>query len=87
MSFLAVSSVATAAPLNPAYKADEFRFYMEDTNARALMTLSQGSEEVRNVGARTGVTLWISVDLDVKTERQRFSVGRRIEWSPSPRGT
>jgi acyl-CoA synthetase (AMP-forming)/AMP-acid ligase II len=27
----------TAAPLNPAYTRDEFRFYLEDTNARALI--------------------------------------------------
>ncbi len=62
LSFLAVSSVATAAPLNPAYKADEFRFYMEDTNAEALITLSEGSEEVRE--AAPPGTLWISMDVD-----------------------
>src|SRR5476651_1269014 len=27
---LAASLVATAAPLNPAYREDEFRFYLED---------------------------------------------------------
>ena len=31
MSFLAASIAGTAAPLNPAYKEDEFRFYLEDT--------------------------------------------------------
>jgi len=30
-SFLAASSVGTAAPLNPAYTRDEFTFYLEDT--------------------------------------------------------
>jgi acyl-CoA synthetase (AMP-forming)/AMP-acid ligase II len=35
--FLAASTVATAAPLNAAYKEDEFRFYLEDTGARALV--------------------------------------------------
>jgi acyl-CoA synthetase (AMP-forming)/AMP-acid ligase II len=37
--FLAVSSCATAAPLNPAYREDEFRFYLDDLGARALITL------------------------------------------------
>ena len=36
-AFLAVSSVATAAPLNAAYKPDEFKFYLDDTNACALI--------------------------------------------------
>src|SRR5690348_7848109 len=36
-SFLAASTVGTAAPLNPAYKLEEFKFYLEDTNARALI--------------------------------------------------
>ncbi|MDP6063434.1 MAG: AMP-binding protein, partial [SAR202 cluster bacterium] len=44
VSFLAVSSVATAAPLNPAYKADEFDFYLGDTGAKALIT-SDGTGE------------------------------------------
>src|ERR1700730_4271900 len=36
VSFLAASVAGTAAPLNPAYKEDEFRFYLEDTAARVL---------------------------------------------------
>lgn len=39
LSFLAVALCATAAPLNPAYREDEFRFYLDDLNARALITL------------------------------------------------
>ena len=32
--FLAASVAGTAAPLNPNYREDEFRFYLEDTNAK-----------------------------------------------------
>src|SRR5262245_58000891 len=35
--FLAAATAGTAAPLNPAYKVDEFRFYLEDTRARVLL--------------------------------------------------
>jgi acyl-CoA synthetase (AMP-forming)/AMP-acid ligase II len=35
--FLAAATAGTAAPLNPAYKVDEFQFYLEDTRARALL--------------------------------------------------
>lgn len=31
VSFLAATVAATAAPLNPGYKLDEFRFFLEDT--------------------------------------------------------
>jgi oxalate---CoA ligase len=39
IAFLAVAEAATAAPLNPAYREDEFRFYMDDLGAKALITL------------------------------------------------
>ena len=34
VAFLAASLAGTAAPLNPAYRYEEFRFYLEDTDAR-----------------------------------------------------
>ncbi|MBO0692357.1 MAG: AMP-binding protein [Acidimicrobiaceae bacterium] len=35
---LAVMSVGCIAPLNPGYREDEFRFYLDDLGARALIT-------------------------------------------------
>jgi len=35
--FLAAATTGTAVPLNPTYKENEFRFYLEDTEARALV--------------------------------------------------
>src|SRR5436190_5598355 len=46
-SFLAAASVGTAAPLNPAYTRDEFKFYLEDTQARALILPPQAADEAR----------------------------------------
>jgi len=37
VSFLAVAAGATCAPLNPAYRPDEFEFYMRDLGAKALI--------------------------------------------------
>ena len=48
VTFLAVSAAGTAAPLNPAYKAAEFEFYMDDTNAKALITADDGGGEARS---------------------------------------
>jgi acyl-CoA synthetase (AMP-forming)/AMP-acid ligase II len=47
VSLLAASVAGTAAPLNPAYKEDEFRFYLEDTAARVLILPPEGAEEAR----------------------------------------
>jgi oxalate---CoA ligase len=37
IAFLAVASRATAAPLNPAYRASEFEFYLSDLDAKAVV--------------------------------------------------
>src|SRR4029453_10492355 len=37
VAFFAAAMAGTAAPLNPGYKEDEFRFYLEDTDARVLI--------------------------------------------------
>jgi len=46
-SFLAAASVGTAAPLNPAYTLEEFKFYLEDTGARALIVPAGGGDIAR----------------------------------------
>ncbi len=53
--FLAVAAYATAAPLNPAYREDEFDFYISDLRAKILV-VPQGMETAaRAVAARHGV--------------------------------
>ncbi|PXX44074.1 acyl--CoA ligase [Undibacterium pigrum] len=36
-AFVCIGAAATAAPLNPAYRADEFEFYLSDLHAKALV--------------------------------------------------
>ena len=40
---LAAMSVGCAAPLNPRYREDEFRFYLDDLDAAALITIDGGA--------------------------------------------
>ena len=61
VAFLAASSVATAAPLNPSYKEDEFRFYLEDTQAKALITSDQTGDAARNASPQG--TLQLTADV------------------------
>src|SRR5204863_1166399 len=69
--FLAASTVGTAAPLNPAYTRDEFKFYLEDTSARALILPKDGSEEARAAAIDLKVPI-IDSSID-DNDRVRFS--------------
>ncbi len=54
-AFVCIAAGATTAPLNPGYKTDEFQFYLNDLNARALV-LAQGSDSpAREVAANLGI--------------------------------
>src|SRR5437762_8459949 len=57
-TFLAVTRARlVAAPLNPAYKAEEFRFYLEDVGARAVIAPEE-PHPVRDVAAALGLPVW-----------------------------
>ncbi|WP_322495278.1 acyl--CoA ligase [Chloroflexus sp.] len=62
IAFLAAATAATAAPLNPKYRRDEFAFYYEDTNARALIVAPGEGDEAR-AALRLGMLL-IEATLD-----------------------
>jgi acyl-CoA synthetase (AMP-forming)/AMP-acid ligase II len=63
VSFLAASMAGTAAPLNPGYKEEEFKFYLEDTNAKVLLVPPDGAAEARQAAAALGVrTLAVAMD-------------------------
>jgi oxalate---CoA ligase len=54
-AFVGITAGATAAPLNPAYRAEEFEFYLSDLGAKALV-VEQGSQSpAREVAARLGI--------------------------------
>lgn len=57
-TFLAVTRARLiAAPLNSTYKPDEFRFYLEDAEAKAVI-VPPGDHPVRDVGKALGLPVW-----------------------------
>jgi acyl-CoA synthetase (AMP-forming)/AMP-acid ligase II len=62
--FLAASSVGTAAPLNPAYTRDEFKFYLDDTEARALIVPRNGTEEATAAASKDLIIIETDLDAD-----------------------
>ena len=63
VSFLAASIAGTAAPLNPAYRYEEFCFYLDDTNARLLLCPPEGAEEARRAAQERGIPVF-NVEMD-----------------------
>jgi acyl-CoA synthetase (AMP-forming)/AMP-acid ligase II len=58
VAFLAVTwARAVAAPLNPAYKVDEFRFYMEDAGTRAVI-VPPGAHPAREAASQLNLPVW-----------------------------
>ena len=50
-AFIAIASCATTAPLNPGYRAEEFRFYLTDLRANALIVERDMESPARQVAA------------------------------------
>ncbi len=50
-AFVALACGATTAPLNPAYRSEEFDFYLSDLQARALVVLEGQESPARAVAA------------------------------------
>jgi acyl-CoA synthetase (AMP-forming)/AMP-acid ligase II len=82
--FLAASEVGTAAPLNPAYKEDEFRFYLEDTNARVLVLPPDGAEEARRAAGDRVPILTVTMN-GAGTVTLSGVTGRRPVAPPAPK--
>jgi acyl-CoA synthetase (AMP-forming)/AMP-acid ligase II len=85
VSFFAAAVAGTAAPLNPAYMEEEFRFYLEDTNARVLILPPDGLDEARRAaGDRIPI---LTIDMDaagtVTLSGTSGVIGRRAVPPPS----
>jgi acyl-CoA synthetase (AMP-forming)/AMP-acid ligase II len=55
--FLAAACGVATAPLNPAYRADEFEFYLADLHAKALIVEADSSSPAIAVAERLGVRI------------------------------
>jgi acyl-CoA synthetase (AMP-forming)/AMP-acid ligase II len=83
-SFLAASTVGTAAPLNPAYTRDEFKFYLEDTAARVLI-VPHDAEEARAAAIATNTPV-VECLLDAKQVRFTRDTKLHADSNADPNG-
>jgi acyl-CoA synthetase (AMP-forming)/AMP-acid ligase II len=75
-AFFAAATCGTAAPLNPRYKQEEFAFYYDDINAKALITLP-GTIEAAHAAATPGMTIISAITNDDGTLRFEAVSGTR----------
>ena len=73
VSFVAFACCTTTAPLNPAYTYDEFDFYLDDLNARALLVL-QGADSPAVKAARSRGMQIIELAFDSTDAAGTFSL-------------
>ena len=81
--FLAAACGVTTAPLNPAYRADEFEFYLSDLQARLLVVEHDSASPAIEVARRLGVRI---VDLHPGEAAGDFTLRPREE-APCPPAT
>ncbi len=79
VAFLAASMAGTAAPLNPGYKEDEFRFFLDDTNAKVLLLPPEGVDEAR---AAAGQVPILTVDTDATGVVSLRGISERAPVAP-----
>ena len=81
-AFLATAAHATAAPLNPAYRVDEFAFYLEDLRARALILEAGAESPAIEAAKRVGVPI-IGLTPETRTRAPAASpsMHRRARWA------
>lgn len=72
-AFLAIASVATCAPLNPAYREAEFDFYLSDLRAQALILPAGSDSPARKVALARGIAV-MEISSDSVKEAGAFTI-------------
>ena len=89
-AFLGVAGCAAAAPLNPAYTFDEFKFYIEDLSAKLLICTDIDGASA-NAARELGVAIAIAVPVpDEMGKAGEFNLDLDLtvaEWSSEDRSS
>jgi acyl-CoA synthetase (AMP-forming)/AMP-acid ligase II len=82
-SFVTMACGATTAPLNPAYKADEFAFYLSDLNASALVIQAGFDSPARQAAADKGIPV---IELTPEGPAGSFTLSSTLTGTPKHPG-
>lgn len=73
-AFLSIAAVTAAAPLNPAYRSDEFEFYLKDLRAKALLVETGSASPAVSVARKLGIDV-----IALVPEREKGAGAFRLE--------
>jgi acyl-CoA synthetase (AMP-forming)/AMP-acid ligase II/thioesterase domain-containing protein len=85
-AFLSIAQAAAVAPLNPAYRAQELAFYLQDVDAQALVVSATLDTPAREVAATQGIQV-LDLHVDPATPAGSFALeGGRLglPYEPGP---
>jgi acyl-CoA synthetase (AMP-forming)/AMP-acid ligase II len=77
--FLATSMIGVCCPLNPGYKEDEFRFYLEDTGARFLLVPPGEAAAARQAMPAGGKVIEVELDAAGRLQLTNHGAPARID--------
>lgn len=83
--FLSAVAAAAAAPLNPAYRRQEFAFYLDDLQPKALILLPGSQKELRELAIERDIVLLELLD-DRQAGAAAFRLSGSSTWPPSADG-
>ena len=75
-AFFTVAQAAVTAPLNPAYREEEFEFYLGDLKARALIVEDDSDGPAVRVAERMGITV-LRLGVEAGAPAGRFTLSSR----------
>ncbi|MGE5118254.1 MAG: acyl--CoA ligase [Betaproteobacteria bacterium] len=81
--FVACAAGTTSAPLNPAYRADEFDFYLSDLHAKALIVEQGSTSPAVEVASRLGVRI-VELLVDAGAPAGSFRLAARDAGAAAP---
>lgn len=75
-AFISIAAGATAAPLNPAYKYDEFKFYLSDLGAKALVVEKSSTSPALDAALELGIPI-LEIESDATQAAGLFQIGMK----------
>ena len=81
--YMACAAGVTSAPLNPAYRADEFEFYLSDLNAKLLIVEQGSTSPAIAVAQKLGVRV-IDLSVPAGAPAGSFELAPRDAAAPTP---
>ena len=85
VAFLTTTACCVLAPLNPAYRAEEFEFYLSDLKVQAVIVPARSHSPVRTVAERLSI-LVLELSPDLNAEAGLFTVSGSSRGLPRLNG-